>query len=270
MALTLLASYPKSGNTWFRALLTNYFSRTAEPVALTALGGPPLLALTSCCDEYLGLDPGLLSLSEQHGYRGLICQLAAREMADGAIIKVHDAYDPALFPADAVGRVIYLARDPRVVAPAYAFHLNTSVDDAVAHLNDARYAMFDAPDRPLGQFRQHLGTWTGHVRGWLDQRALPVHLVRYEDLERDTAGAFAAALAFAGHTPDMDRVRFAVEASDLNRLRKQEAETGFPEKNPDAPSFFGRRTKGDVGLTAAQETEITEQNGAVMHRLGYL
>jgi hypothetical protein len=37
-----LASYPKSGNTWFRAFLANFLRQSDEPVEINNLGGGPI------------------------------------------------------------------------------------------------------------------------------------------------------------------------------------------------------------------------------------
>ena len=41
MSIVRLASYPKSGNTWLRAVLTNYLRENGEPASINALLGPP-------------------------------------------------------------------------------------------------------------------------------------------------------------------------------------------------------------------------------------
>ncbi|MFM7323346.1 MAG: sulfotransferase, partial [Nodosilinea sp.] len=37
-----LASYPKSGNTWMRILLTNYLRNADSPAAINSLDGGPI------------------------------------------------------------------------------------------------------------------------------------------------------------------------------------------------------------------------------------
>ena len=56
MALVWLASYPKSGSTWLRAVLTNYLREDAEPASIDALIGRPLAGDRAAFDETLGLE----------------------------------------------------------------------------------------------------------------------------------------------------------------------------------------------------------------------
>lgn len=98
-------------------------------------------------------------------------------------------------------------------------------------------------------------------------------LLRYEDLVADTAGTFAAALAFAGQPADRDAIRRAVEAARFSKLREQEQNTGFRE-TPRAYSggvFFRR---GQCGawkdeLTPDQAARLERDHAAMMRRLGY-
>lgn len=273
MALNLLASYPKSGNTWFRALLTNYFSESDQPTPFSAFLGTALLSRQAACADYLGVDPFTLTMDEQDAYRAVLCTLIAQEHPDGTFVKVHDRYAeaPELFPSNAVYKTIYLVRDPRDVALAYAYHLSCSVDETIRMMNDPDAAVFSTQDRPTGQFRQKLGTWSDHIQSWMDQTALSLHVVRYEDLCDTPVDVFSKALAFCGYQPDPDRVAFAVKASDLRTLRLLEAETGFPERNPQAESFFSRRAEPDhIDLTQEQADTVVRDHGQMMQRLGYL
>jgi hypothetical protein len=158
------------------------------------------------------------------------------------------------------------------VAPSLASHRNTSIDDAIAFMND-RDAKFSAnTTRQNLQFRQKLKDWSGHVTSWLDQTDIPVHLVRYEDLQIDTAAVLRRALQFAGQPATDDELCCAVRFADFARLRQQEEEKGFREAPQQAGARFFRR--GEAGgwrdeLTPDQAARIVATHGAVMRRLGY-
>ena len=194
-------------------------------------------------------------------------------------IKVHDAYtltplgEPLLAGARGADGAIVIVRDPRDVAPSLASHRNTSIDDAIAFMND-RDAEFSAnTTKQDSQLRQKLPGWSGHVASWLDQTDIPVHLVRYEDLQIDTAAMLRRALAICRPGGDGRRaICRAVRFADFTRLRQQEEENGFKEAPPQAGARFFRR--GEAGawrdeLKPDQAARIEADHAPMMRRLGY-
>lgn len=283
-----LASYPKSGNTWFRILVAN-LSAGEEPADINNL--PERSGIASArgpFDHLLLIESGLLTDDEIDRLRPRVYE----ELASGAedeeydehdrtsapvrLVKVHDAYtltsagEPLLAGAD--GAVV-IVRDPRDVAASFAHHNRTPIDKAIATLNDPKPAVAETADRQHRQFRQTLLGWSEHVASWLDQRDLPVHLVRYEDLKADTAGALARALAFAGWPATAEQIARAVRFADFGILKAQERDKGFREiPRPGKGGPFFRR--GEAGgwrdeLTAPQIARIEARHVAMMRRLGY-
>src|SRR5690606_3634079 len=59
-----LASYPKSGNTWFRAFLTNLLREDDEPADINDLVGGPIAGSREPFDEAVGYDSGDLTEDE--------------------------------------------------------------------------------------------------------------------------------------------------------------------------------------------------------------
>lgn len=284
-----LASYPKSGNTWFRMLLANLKAKDDEPVDINKLpdNGPHACARAPF-ELLLMLDTSLLTHDEIDCLRPRVYEELAHEVADEAktpeeppevrFSLVHDAYEltprgePLLAGRRGASGAILIVRDPRDVAPSLANHLRVSVDKAITHLNDKRRETHVRPGRLQWLFRQRPRDWSGHAQSWLDQIDIPVHLVRYEDMKADTIGTFSRALEFA-EQPASDRdIRRAVDFADFARLSRQERENGF-RQGPQRPGgrFFRR---GEVGawrdeLDADQIARIETAHGPMMRRLGY-
>lgn len=291
MKTVWLASYPKSGNTWFRMLVAGLESDDSKAVDINDLperGG--IASARGPFDHLLLVEAGLLTHDECDAlrprvYEELACGAADDEYdaADAApivrFVKVHDAYtfttngEPLLAGARGASGAIVIVRDPRDVAPSYANHSNVSIDKAIDFMNDDRAAFCARSDRQHNQLRQQLPNWSGHIASWLDQRDIPVHLVRYEDLKRDTAGAFARALAFAGRQTSAEMIERSVRLADFRELKSQEEAKGFREKpRPWSASSFFRR--GEAGgwrdeLTAEQIARIEAKHAPMMRKLGY-
>lgn len=272
-----LASYPKSGNTWTRVLLTNYLRGADVPAAINGLDGGPIASARVWFDEPVGIEASQLPAHVVARLRPEVYRMQAQESPYLQFLKVHDAWTrvdtgEGMFPADVTRAVVYLMRNPLDVAGSYAAHMATTVDKAVTRMCDPDHRMSPS-DRKLGhQLTQTMGTWSDHVRSWVDESGLPVHVVRYEDLRSDTVGTFAGMLAAIGFDVDLARVEQAVEFSAFDRLQKQEQDVGFRERPTRAERFF---RKGQVGgwheeLDPELVQRLCSTHESVMRRFGYL
>jgi len=272
-----LASYPRSGNTWVRALLTNYLDGGESPASIDALVGGPVMVTRGVFDEELGLSSSDLTPDEVMRHRPRLHELLAAELPPPSFVKVHDAClrvpgGALLFPPAATLGAVYLVRNPLDVAVSNAHFWNWPIARAVADLNRSEAALASPAGRIHEALPQPLSTWSGHARSWLDQRELAVYAVRYEDLLADPEAAFGAVLRFAGLDVDPERVARAVEHSRLDRLRAQEERSGFHEKPPTARFFFrvGRAGAWRESLSQQQVHAVVNAHAPLMERFGYL
>ncbi len=271
-----LASYPKSGNTWFRAFIANLTSESGTPVNINALHTGSMASARVPFDDIAGVEASDLTAEEIDRVRPAVYRTLAEEAEETEYQKVHDAYtlNPdgcPLFPSDATAGAIYFLRNPLDVAVSYAHHSHCDVDVAINWMSQ-EHLMCGNPKRLHEQLRQRLLTWSGHVLSWVDQQEFPVCVVRYEDMHLDTEATFARASRFAGLPEAPSRIRQAIRFSSFEELRRQEGEDGFKEKMPLAESFFRR---GQVGswrdsLSDAQAARLVADHGEVMRRFGYL
>jgi sulfotransferase family protein len=285
-----LASYPKSGNTWLRMLIANLSAKEDQPVDINAL--PKLRGMASArgpFDRLLLIDSGLLTHDEIDCLRPRVYEELARgeyddeyDIPEAAVpvrfVKVHDAYsltpmgEPLLGGARGADGAIVIVRDPRDVAPSLANHNNTSIDEAIAFMNDTDAGWCAKTKGQHRQLRQKLPGWSGHIETWLDQTDIPVQIIRYEDLQADTAGTLRRALVFAGRAATEEEIRRAVTFADFTQLRQQERDRGFNQTPPGLGIEFFRR--GETGgwhdeLTPQQIAKIELEHARMMLRLGY-
>ena len=273
-----LSSYPKSGNTWVRALLAGYFGEGAFDV--NRLGrGIEVDGLRSFSDV-VGIDPWLLHEREVEAFRPAAARVLARDVAHWetpAFAKIHaanvvTASGERAFPPGA-GRALYVVRNPLDVAASWAPFFGVSVERAVEVLGDEAHTLNQSGEGFNPIVPERLLSWSGHVRSWLDAEGVPSHVVRYEDLREDTASTFAAALRWLGLEAAPGRVEAAVEAARFERLRGREAAEGFvehPVYMARAPFFRrGRAGAWRDELTAAQARRVVAAHRDVMERLGY-
>ncbi len=273
-----LASYPKSGNTWFRAFLANLLRDPAEPVNINELETGPIASARGPLDAALGYDSADLTHNEIDRLRAEFFLWQTREDGPLLFFKVHDAYTflpdgRPLFSPEATKAVLYFVRNPLDVCVSFAHHSGRSEYDKMVeamgnpdHVIAGRYASHH------DQLRQKMQGWSQHVLSWAEAPGHRVHVMRYEDMKQRTEETFTAAAHFAGLPTDPDRIRKAIHFSRFEELRKQEEQMGFRERMHADRVFF---RKGQIGsgrevLSADQIQKLIRDNGEVMKRFGYL
>ena len=283
-----IASYPKSGNTWTRAVLTNYLQDNGEPASINALAGGRTASVRDNFDELIGLDSADLRPDELTRYLPRFHALLARALfapwpnarvMDGVqprFAKTHEAYrgpvGGARFSRVGTVGVIYLVRNPLDVAVSYAHHLQWPIDRILRRMSDPAADEASSPSWICPLLPSPLTTWSGHVSSWLDQTDLHAHVARYEDLLADPRTGFGAIVRFAGLTWDEARLDRAIGYAAFPRLCIQEAESGFRERQPTSPSFFRAGVAGSwrTALTREQVRALVDAHGPIMARHGYL
>lgn len=271
-----LASFPKSGNTWTRILLSHLIAREwIDEDHFAALTGS-LSSNRPLFDNATGLSSSDLTDDEIDLLRPSIYRDMAEEADRRLYTKVHDGYHDCgngepLFPADCSYGAIYLVRHPYDVAVSYANHQgHEDYDRIVTQLNNPEHVMAGSKS---SQLRQRTLGWSGHYRSWHEQREIPLLTLRYEDMLADTAACLARMAGFLGlpEKDDREAIATAVEESRFERLREKEDRFGFRERPEKTGRFFraGRAGDGRKVLTGEQRERIYAANRDVMEELGY-
>lgn len=272
-----LASYPKSGNTWFRAFLMNLQSQDDQPVDINQLDTGEIASSRAWIDEVLGFDTADLTEQEIEALRPRVYQWSAKNQSVLNYHKIHDAYrlsdgETPLTPPGVVLGALYFVRNPLDVAISLANHNNSTVDEAIDCMADPYYSLASTKKRFGHQVRQRLSTWSSHVRSWADAQELAVKVVRYEDMKLRSLATFTDAARFLQLPDNADKITQALRNCDIKLLQQQEQEHGFCEKPPKVASFFRKGIVGDwqATLTSAQTERIVQDHFEVMRRFGYL
>lgn len=277
LGISWLASFPKSGNTWTRILLSNLIaSDLIDDDNFAALPGS-ISSNRAGFDAVTGLPSSDLTDDEIDLLRPEYYREQQKEAATRLFVKVHDGYHDngngePLFPADCSYGAILLVRHPFDVAVSYANHQgHDDYDKIVKQLNNPDHIMAGGGK---SQLRQRTLGWRGHILSWQRQDEIPVLTVRYEDMLDDTASCLKRMAQFLKLDEKDDDVAIAraVEESRFEKLRAKEDEHGFRERPEKTGRFFraGRAGDGWKLLSDAQRDALVEYNHDVMEELGYL
>jgi hypothetical protein len=225
-----LISYPKSGRTWFRFILSHYFD--------TAAG----LNVGTNLHNMFSILPNF-DLGEA---RGIPAFGFAKNHPEVPFIPVsHLGYKRSRF----LNRpVILIVRDPRDVIVSGYFH-------ATRHKHRFQGSMSDFiadPHQGLPSLVNFLNTWAGALGG---RKSI---ILSYEDLSSDTETETAKVLSFMDCDVNFDALKQAVKAGQFNAMREQEKLEGLPDHDYDRnddESLRMRRGKagGFVDYLAAEQ-----------------
>ena len=273
-----LISYPKSGNTWFRAFLTALFSN--GELEINRLKTDGIFASRRIFDYYSEIDSRDLYHVESRQMIADVYRSYANdnEADEHKIIKVHDAFETdiegnSIFPQDVTHCAIYIIRNPLDLAGSMANHFNINIQEAVNMLNKRNAHMTNQSGNfnKYPQFRQLISDWSSHVNGWTLAPPFPMFVVRYEDMLTNAIDIFKKSIHFIGGEYTTQQIAEAAKACSFQELSKQEKEKGFHEKSRRSPVFFrsGTMKNWERELTAEQIDEIRAIHKDTMQRYSY-
>ena len=271
-----LVSYPKSGNTWCRVFLSNYMNNEKKQISINQLDTIPVASSRFFVDTFLGLESSELTPEEIAEFRLEAFNILQKKSKDLRIIKVHDSFpeknEPNFFTENITAGVIYVVRNPLDITVSLACHLNVSIDCAIKNINDEHFYFCNNQDRLEIQFPQKLGSWSGHIKSWMENYKGKLHLIRYEDLLNEPHKTFKGLIDFLGLEFNEEYFLESIESSNFNLLKEQEKQNGFNEKSPKTKTFFreGKAGSWKKYLNPTQIKNIVNNHNKTMTTLNYL
>ena len=240
-----LASYPKSGNTFLRALLSAYFfteDGNFKKNSLDKISQFPNLNIF----KKFGIDT---SNDEEmvKNYLNIQQKINLPDKKTIKFLKTHTSfYDINGYKFTDLNNtlgVIYIVRDPRSVAKSYANHNEMSLEQATNKLLEFS-TLTGQTNHSLkikDQIVTHVGSWSSNYNTWKEFEKLNRYLlIKYEDLVSDTEKTFLGILNFifklgkAKIEVNNHKLRNALKSTSFKEMQKLEKEEGFSEAIKDS------------------------------------
>ena len=271
-----LASYPKSGNTWFRAFLSGLLDDADEDISINQIKADGIFSSRVWLSAITGVESSNLTADEIDSLRPRVYNHLAETSEKQLFIKAHDAFtyleDGSPLFGTTNAKAVYILRNPLDVAVSFANHASRSIDRIITNMSDNHHELCGNNTRLPNQTRQKLLSWSAHVESWVNTKELPVYVIRYEDMKADPVKAFAGAVRFIGLNCTKEQIQRAVELSSFERLKTKEDSEGFREKPYHGTSFFRSGKTGDWRrhFSDEQRDRMIAEHKAVMDKCGYL
>ena len=224
-----LASYPKSGNTWIRALLTSYITNNSKDVFEVIKN----IERFTKKNQFQAINKEKEVLESKNNIFKYFIPAQEKINLNNKLnmLKTHnfggsiDGY-PFSDKKNTAG-VIYIVRDPRSVAVSYAFHANISFEESVNELLNPNLVAIN------NGFREARLSWKIHALSWMNS-SWPRILIKYEDLHKETENHFKRILLFLSKFVKIeindDKIKKTVEQCSFKNLSNLESQKGFEER----------------------------------------
>ena len=275
-----LASYPKSGNTLVRSLLSSYFFSKDGKFEFNQLNNIKTFPSNGFF-EALGININ----DENEIYKNYInAQKLINHGKKNKIVflKTHSSFCKlnGYDFTDAKNTIgaIYIVRDPRNIVTSYSNHFNKTKEESVNNILGDMFLMEDNT-----RCRTHIGKWNFHYNSWKNFNSNRIIFVKYEDLIKDTEKSLRKIIKFCGLLTrsrffiDESKLKNVVKTTSFHELKKKEKETGFFEASKDKKTgaikpFFnlGQKNNWKKMLSENDQKKITKIYKKELLELGYL
>jgi hypothetical protein len=273
--LVWLASYPKSGNTWVRAFLSNLLADQDQPVPINQLDKYSLHAADG---QFYTRPDGQPASDLTHEELATLRPAAHRKLASSlkgdVFLKTHtflgNVHGVPTITADVTAGAIYIVRNPLDVCDSLARHNGWSLDESIEFMGHDNAAL---ETTQADQVAEPLRSWSSHVRSWTLEGEPGIMIVRYEDMIEDEYKVFSEMVRFLKFPASEENILKALRYSSMKELQAQEQEHGFNELPSEASGkFFGgsESTPEKKRLTKTQISRIVQSHREQMERFGYL
>ena len=254
-----IASYPKSGNTWLRILISCYYY-TKNGVfyenVFKKIGQFP----EKMHFKNFKYDKNIVSDTSRFWIKA---QEKINHDNKLKFFKTHNAFGALnnnhfTDSKNSIG-AIYVVRDPRNVITSLKNHYELNNDQALKWMINEKNFIYDVEkfkENGYSDF-QFVSSWNINYRSWNSQKKIPIKIVKYEDLLYETYAVFKEVIEFINKTSknkqtiNKEKLKNAVHSTQFEKLKDSEQKNGFSEAitskkdNKKKISFFNLGPKND-------------------------
>ena len=280
-----LASYPKSGNTLVRAMLSSYFFSKDGKFNFELIKNIKQFPHIGIFEKL-----GINIKDEKEILKNYIkAQESINQKNSIQFLKTHSYLfninnNPFTDLNNTLG-VIYIVRDPRNVVTSYAHHNSISVEDSVERLTHSiEYGGNVDSVHISDRSKVYLGSWSSNYNSWKSFDNIGKYLlIKYEDIILNKEKTLLEILNFIcrlkgiNFSVDKKKIENVISSTNFDKMKNLEKKEGFieakvnPKTGKKIPFFnLGSKNIWKNNLDETIKNKIENSFKKEMLEIGYL
>ena len=279
-----IASYPKSGNTWLRALISSYYY-TEDGVyhqsIIKKIGQFPEKR------HFKSFDYNKNIVTDTSRF-WIKAQEKINEDKKLRFFKTHNAFgalnnNQFTDNRNSLG-AIYIVRDARNVITSIKNHYEFNDDQALTWMLNQNNYIYDVNNFENDGYSdfQFISSWNVNYKSWKVQKKIPIKIIKYEDLLNQTFVVFKDIVEFINKSNqtnekiNINKLKNSVNSTFFDKLKKDEEINGFSEsitsknKKTKIPFFYlGPKNNWEKILDKKIQIKISDAFKTEFNELGY-
>jgi hypothetical protein len=279
-----IASYPKSGNTWLRTLISAYYyskNGIFNQSILKNIGQFPEKR------HFVDFNYDSRNVTDTAKF-WIKSQEKINKDKKIKFFKTHNTFgkvnDCDFTNKDNTAGCIYIVRDPRNVITSLENHYEMDHETSLKWMTNSKNYIYDVRNVEKDGYSdfQFISSWSMNYKSWNIQKKIPIKIIKYEDLLKETFVVFKDIVEFINKTLNIkekinkDKLKNTVNSTYFNKLKKEEKKIGFIEavlskKNGEKIPFFNLGPDNDWKkiLDLDRQKRLTDVFKEDLIKLGY-
>ena len=227
-----LASYPKSGNTWVRSLLSAYYYSKNGNFNFELLKNIDVYPQQKYFDVKID-KPGEINSYWDISQEKIISKKKIK------ILKTHNSLlelngKNFTKPQYTLG-IIYIVRDPRNIITSLKNHYDLDYEQSLDFMLNEKKYIYDIREKNDYADFHFLSSWSNHYKSWINNNLFKKMVIKYEDLENDTFKTLKNLIIYinslfqVNEKIDKIKINNCIKTTNFEILKNKEKKEGFPE-----------------------------------------